>query len=270
MSSLSGLFFFVVICLHRTFPPSTEGELPARPASAGDKRGVCFSGVCRQLVASRQRDHQGGESQLCCGDMGHPWGRPRHRLRRHAAGRKQPRPLVCSEEVTGSHTVQFQTEGVIESLKPPPAWVPFVSPGISTTSTTHILESLYKTQTFFQSPPCSLSLPCGASNRMCACSDSSRKSTPPHAPVHYGTWRKRRSTSCTSSPSACLGRVLWASRCASAHRRRPRLRPPRVKVKKKKNVLTAPMNVTCWVKVQMRYLDILREKGGSLGCSAVC
>lgn len=73
--------------------------------------------------------------------------------------------------------------------------------------------------------------PVSYSHRMCACFDSFRKSTPPHAPVHYGTWRKRQSTLCTSSPSACLGRVLWANPCASERPRRPRLRPLRVKVK---------------------------------------
>lgn len=70
--------------------------------------------------------------------------------------------------------------------------------------------------------------------KMCACFDSSRKSTPPRAPVHYGTWRKRQTTLCTSSPSACLGRVRWANPCASERQRRPRHRPLRVKVKKKK------------------------------------
>lgn len=75
-------------------------------------------------------------------------------------------------------------------------------------------------------------LPCHRPNRrkMCACFDSSRKSTPLHAPVHYGTWRKRRTTSCMSSPSACLGRARWVNPCASERRRRPRLRPPRAKV----------------------------------------
>lgn len=80
--------------LHTVLLPP-EGNFP--PVPPGDKRAVGFSGVCRQLVASRQRDHQGGESPLCCGDMGHPWGRPRHRLRHHAAGRKQATPLICSE-----------------------------------------------------------------------------------------------------------------------------------------------------------------------------
>jgi len=67
--------------------------------------------------------------------------------------------------------------------------------------------------------------------KTCACCDSSRKSTPPHAPVHYGTWRKRQTTLCMSSPSACLGRARWANPCASERPRRPRPRPLRVKVK---------------------------------------
>lgn len=79
-------------------------------------------------------------------------------------------------------------------------------------------------------------LPVSYSNRrkMCACFDSSRKSTPPRAPVHYGTWRKRQTTLCMSSPSACLGRVRWANPCASERQRRPRLRPLRVKVNRLK------------------------------------
>lgn len=68
--------------------------------------------------------------------------------------------------------------------------------------------------------------------KTCACCDSSRKSTPPRDPVHYGTWRKRQTTLCMSSPSPCLGRAHWANRCASGRRRRPRLRPLRVKVKR--------------------------------------
>lgn len=72
---------------------------------------------------------------------------------------------------------------------------------------------------------------CSNRRKTCACCDSSRKSTPPHAHVHYGTWRKRQTTSCMFSPSACLGRAHWANRCASGHQRRPRLRPLRVKVR---------------------------------------
>lgn len=83
---------------------------------------------------------------------------------------------------------------------------------------------------------CSPVSPMSSFNRRktCACCGSSRKSTPPRAPVHYGTWRRRQTTSCMSSPSACLGRARWANPCASGRRRRPRLRPLRVKVKRHK------------------------------------
>lgn len=75
-------------------------------------------------------------------------------------------------------------------------------------------------------------IPCHPPNRRktCACFDSSRKSTLPRDPAHYGTWRKRQTISCMSNPSACPGQAQWANPCASVHRRKPRRRLLRAKV----------------------------------------